>query len=139
MPANPLSYPQANAAFSKDVFRNPTAEYRGAPFWSWNTKLDLKKLLPQIEYFQEMGMGGFHIHSRVGLDTEYMGEEFLAIARACVERAEEKKMLACLYDEDRWPSGVAGGLVLKDNPQFRGRHILLTPWPYGKAPPPPAV
>jgi len=21
------------------LFQNPTAEYRGTPFWSWNTKL----------------------------------------------------------------------------------------------------
>jgi len=43
-----------------------------------------------------MGMGGFHMHSRVGLDTAYMGGEFMDIVQACVERAEAKGMLACL-------------------------------------------
>ncbi len=37
--------------------------------------------------------------------------------QACVEQAKEDGTLAWLYDEDRWPSGAAGGLVTcdKDN------------------------
>lgn len=38
----------------------------------------------------------------------------------------------CRYDEDRWPSGVAGGKVVEKNPDFKGRHILFTTVPYGK-------
>ena len=41
-------------------------------------------------------MGGFHMHVRTGLDTEYMGDEFMSIVRSCVEYAEKKEMLACL-------------------------------------------
>ena len=79
-------------------------------------------------------MGGFHIHSRVGLDTPYLGTEFMDLVKVCVERARDKNMLACLYDEDRWPSGAAGGLVVKGNPEFQAQHLLFTPWPYGCAP-----
>lgn len=25
---------------TKELFENPTCEYRAAPFWSWNAKLD---------------------------------------------------------------------------------------------------
>ena len=57
---------------TEEQFQNPTSEYRGAPFWAWNNKLDRDQLLRQIEYFKEMGMGGFHIHCRAGLDTPYM-------------------------------------------------------------------
>ena len=35
-------------------------------------------------------------------------------------------MLAWLYDEDRWPSGFAGGLVTKDE-RFRERYIQFSP------------
>jgi len=28
----------ADKNFDK-IFKNPTSEYRGAPFWGWNTKL----------------------------------------------------------------------------------------------------
>jgi len=93
---NPLGYPRSDEPFSPKLFRDPTAEYRGCPFWAWNTKLDKDKLLRQIDCFQEMGMGGFHMHVRTGLDTEYMGAEFMDMVRACVDYAESKGMLACL-------------------------------------------
>ena len=57
----------------EEAFKNPGKEFRGTPFWSWNTKLDADCLEKQIEQFREMGMGGFYMHTRVGLDTEYMG------------------------------------------------------------------
>ena len=128
---NPISYPKANAPFDQKLFVEPSAEYRGAPLWSWNTKLKRDVLLRQIDHLAEMGMGGFHMHVRVGLDTEYLGEDFLDHVRACVEYAKEKGMLACLYDEDRWPSGAAGGLVTKGHPELASQHLLLTPVPYG--------
>ena len=95
-------YPKNTApALDPALFRAPTAEYRGAPFWSWNCKLDRRRLLEQIDHLKAMGMGGFHMHSRVGLSTEYLGEEFLGHIKACVEKARAEGMLAWLYDEDR--------------------------------------
>ncbi|CZT44689.1 uncharacterized protein RSE6_04893 [Rhynchosporium secalis] len=129
--ANPLTYPKSSEEFSKDLFKNPTSEYRGCPLWAWNTKLDTKQLMRQIDHFAEMGMGGFHMHVRTGLDTEYLGPEFMDIVLSCVEYAESKKMLACLYDDDRWPSGSAGGKVIKQNPEHKGKHVLFTTHPYG--------
>jgi len=67
------------------------------------------------------------MHSRTGLDTEYLGPEFMDMISACVDRAEEKNLLACLYDEDRWPSGTAGGKVIKDNPAFKKMKMKITP------------
>jgi hypothetical protein len=74
------------------------------------------------------------MHVRVGLDTEYMGSEFMDMVRACVDYAEKREMLACLYDEDRWPSGCAGGKVTKDHPEYKGKHVLFTSYPYGTVP-----
>ena len=34
------------------------------------------------------------------------------------------------YDEDRWPSGTAGGKVIKDNSDFKAKHVLFTPNKY---------
>ncbi|MBE6537450.1 MAG: hypothetical protein E7673_05805 [Ruminococcaceae bacterium] len=99
--------------FSEELFKNPTSEFRGAPFWAWNSKLDPEVLRDQVDLFREMGFGGFHMHVRQGLETEYLGEDFFKAVRACTERAEENEMLAWLYDEDRWPSGAAGGFVTK--------------------------
>ncbi|MBQ7901781.1 MAG: hypothetical protein IJ365_07480, partial [Clostridia bacterium] len=110
---------------SKDLFKNPTCEYRGAPFWSWNCKLDEVTLRKQIGYLKEMGFGGFHMHSRVGMASEYLGEEFMHMVSSCVDEAKKRDMLAWLYDEDKWPSGFAGGLVTKD-PKYVQRIAIFT-------------
>lgn len=109
----------------EELFKNPTCEYRGTPFWSWNCKLEENVLRRQIGYLKEMGFGGFHMHSRVGMASTYLGEEFMNNVKACVDEAEKQDMLAWLYDEDKWPSGYAGGFVTK-NPAYRSRYITLT-------------
>ena len=109
-----------------ELFENPGAAYRGAPFWAWNTKLNKEELVKQIEQFGKMGMGGFHIHCRVGLDTEYLGKDFFSCVEACEKKAKEEGLLCYLYDEDRWPSGSAGGLVTK-NQENRTRFLVLSP------------
>jgi hypothetical protein len=78
-PVNPLTYPRSALPFSRELFKNPTSEYRGCPLWAWNNKLDKDQLLRQIDNFEDMGMGGFHMHVRTGLDTEYMGEEYVGL------------------------------------------------------------
>lgn len=105
-------------------FVNPTAQYHGKPFWSWNGKLEKEELLRQIHVMKEMGFGGFFMHSRTGLQTEYLGEEWFELINACADEAEKLGMEAWLYDEDRWPSGIAGGRVT-ENPEFRMKSVKL--------------
>ena len=73
-----------------------------------------------------MGFGGATIHARTGLATEYLGPDFMRLVQASTARAQKLGMYVLLYDEDRWPSGFAGGLVTKDE-QYRQRHLLWTP------------
>ena len=126
-----MLYKKNGSKFSPELFKNPTSEYRGAPFWAWNCELDLDELLRQIDVFGEMGLGGFHIHVRTGMATEYLSKEFLGYVKACVDKAKEKGLLAYLYDEDRWPSGAAGGIVTKDD-NCRQRMLRFTTVPYSE-------
>ena len=109
----------------EEIFANPPAEYRGAPFWAWNTDLKEDVLLWQIDRLKEMGFGGFFMHTRSGMSTEYLGKEFMRLIRACNRKARENGMLSYLYDEDRWPSGAAGGFVTQDK-AFRQKMIVLS-------------
>lgn len=113
-----------------EVFRNPPSEYRGAPFWAWNGRLDREELEEQIKIFKKMGLGGFHMHVRTGMDSPYLEPPFMEHIRACIETARQEGMLAWLYDEDRWPSGSAGGRVTKDRPENVRKTLLVTPEPY---------
>lgn len=121
-----MLYPEkAKAALSAETFQNPGAEYRGTPFWAWNSELNQETLNRQIDCMKEMGFGGFHMHVRVGLTTEYLSSEFMAFIKGCTDKAKREQMLAWLYDEDKWPSGFAGGLVTK-NPKYRARRLVFS-------------
>ncbi len=107
-----------------DSFRSPGVDFRGAPFWSWNAKLEPDELRRQIRLMKEMGLGGFFMHARVGLDTDYLGKDWFDCVKACIDEAKKEGMNAWLYDEDRWPSGAAGGKVTKDE-KYRMRYLEL--------------
>jgi hypothetical protein len=93
--------------------KSPPSSYRSLPFWGWNDRLDKKELLRQIDIMREVGIGGFFMHSRDGLETTYLGKNWDDCIRACAFRAKKLGMEAWLYDEDRWPSGSCGGKVQK--------------------------
>ncbi len=106
-------------------FVSPSSLYRGKPFWAWNGKLEEREVRRQIRVMHAMGLGGFFMHSRVGLATPYLGEEWMRVTGACIDEARKLGMEAWLYDEDRWPSGAAGGFVTKD-PRYRMRKLVMT-------------
>lgn len=107
-----------------DEFRSPGAAWRGKPFWSWNGDLQEEELLRQVHILQKMGMGGFFMHSRTGLATQYLGDEWFRLTNACADEAQRLGLEAWLYDEDRWPSGTAGGMVT-ENPAHQMTFLRL--------------
>ncbi len=92
-------------------FKNPGPAWRGKPFWSWNGTLQKDELLRQIDVMKQMGLGGYFMHSRTGLKTEYLGDEWFDLINACTEKGTDLEMESWIYDEDRWPSGTCGGIV----------------------------
>ena len=108
----------------KKEFASPSAAYRGKPFWAWNGELRGKELTRQAGIMKEMGLGGYFMHSRTGLITEYLGDEWFDLINEVADAAERDGMEAWLYDEDRWPSGSAGGKVTVD-PQYRMKSMYV--------------
>lgn len=107
------------------VWRNPGSEWRSYPFWGWNAKLDKKILGQQIKAFKEAGVGGFFIHSRVGLETPYMESEWMESVKYVVQEAKRQGLLVWLYDEDGFPSGSAGGKVPAQGDAYRCKGLTL--------------
>jgi hypothetical protein len=105
-------------------FRVPGRDCRGAPFWAWNGALEPAELRRQIRSMKAAGLGGFFMHARQGLDTEYLSEDWFECVKACIDEAEKQDMNAWIYDEDRWPSGAAGGLVTK-KPEYCTRQLKI--------------
>ena len=87
------------------------SKYRPIPFWSWNERLDEAETRRQIEQMDKAGIGGFFMHARGGLQTEYMGDEWFANVEASIDEAQKRGMRAWAYDENGWPSGFGSGIV----------------------------
>ncbi len=97
------------------ITKEELKKFRSIPFWSWNDKLDKDKLIAQIDWMKENGIGGFFMHARSGLITEYLSEEWMKCVEACAEHAEKLGMDAWIYDENGWPSGFVGGKLLSED------------------------
>ncbi len=106
-------------------FENPPREYRARPFWAWNGKLDRQEVLRQIDCFAEMGFGGFFMHARTGLQTGYLSPEWFELTDACTRAGRAAGLLPWIYDEDRWPSGSAGGIVTREV-AHRRKYLTMT-------------
>lgn len=126
---NPTSLVAANdtaTAWLSD-FANPPAEFRPVPFWSWNERMEPAEIRRQVALMKAGGWGGAFIHSRIGLLTPYLGEEWFLACDAVMEACREQGMLVWLYDEDKWPSGFSGGSVPLADADFRFKTLIARP------------
>ena len=108
-------------------FKNVDKKYRPVPFWSWNEKLNIPETLRQTAQMDEIGMGGYFMHARGGLQTEYMGEEWFENVAACIEECNKRGMHAWAYDENGWPSGFGGGKVNGKGEKYWQKYLRYMP------------
>lgn len=92
-------------------FKSVDKKYRPIPFWSWNEKLECDETRRQVGVMDGAGIGGFFMHARGGLMTEYMGKEWFDNVRAASDEAHARGMHPWAYDENGWPSGFGGGRI----------------------------
>ncbi len=91
--------------------KKPPNKYRPAPFWSWNEKLDPDETVAQVREMEAVGIGGYFMHARGGLQTEYMSDEWFQNVKATLRQGKELDMKSWGYDENGWPSGFGSGAV----------------------------
>ncbi len=108
-------------ALIQDTRRN-AGSYGSLPFWSWNDRLEEEELRKQIRNMKSLGMNGFFMHARSGLTTEYMSDEWFRAIEVCIDEAKKLGMEAWSYDENGWPSGFAGGKLLRE-PENLARYL----------------
>ncbi len=104
-------------------FKDVPAKYRPIPFWSWNEKLSCEETAEQVKKMHDVGIGGFFMHARGGLMTEYMGEEWFQNVQAAIDAAKECGMFAWAYDENGWPSGFGSGHVNGMGVQYQQKYL----------------
>src|SRR4051794_4444821 len=85
------------------------------------------ELRRQVALMAEAGWGGGFIHSRVGLITPYLGEEWFEAADAAIASCRQHGLKVWLYDEDKWPSGFSGGSVPLADESYRMKALFARP------------
>jgi hypothetical protein len=90
------------------------------PFWAWNGKLDPEELRRQIRLMKRMGLGGFFMHARTGLETAYLSEEWFRCVEACVEEAR-----AITYRRRVTISRGPGERIFLQCPEYRGAAVRV--------------
>ena len=105
--------------------KNPPSQYRPIPFWSWNDKLEPEEIGRQADMMKDVGMGGYFMHARSGLDAEYLSEEWFECIEKGIEKAEANDMYPWAYDENGWPSGFAGGIVSDMGETFQQKKLRI--------------
>ncbi len=107
----------------KAALQNPPKAYRPVPFWSWNDRLESEETRRQIKEMDEQGMGGFFMHARGGLQTAYMGPEWMENVSASLDEGRERGMYAWGYDENGWPSGFGSGVVNGMGERYQQKYL----------------
>jgi hypothetical protein len=99
----------------------PPRQFRPVSFWFLNHFLEEGELRRQIAEQDEKGFGGVMCHARDGLRTAYLEQEWEDAMRVIIDECEKRGMHVWLYDENHYPSGIAGGKIPK---RFPGRTML---------------
>ena len=71
-------------------FENPEMILRPAPFWAINAKIDPSEAARQVEDMMSVGLSGGFFHSRHGLITDYLGEEWFAAMNSALAAAKKE-------------------------------------------------
>ncbi|MFD0712377.1 glycosyl hydrolase [Paenibacillus sp. GCM10027626] len=92
-------------------------------FWLHGDERETEAVLRQeIAAMDEGGCGGFVIESRPHKD--YLGEGWWRDVAICLDEAEKRRMKVWIFDEEFFPSGIAGGKVLQDHPKYRMKALV---------------
>lgn len=104
-------------------FNDPPMRYKSRPLWFWNGTLSKARTLRIMTEAKEKGYYGLGILPSHGMSPEYMSPEFLEHYKYALEVADSLKMKMCLYDEFYFPSGMAGGNLVKDYPEAVSKRL----------------
>ena len=100
-------------------------KYRPVPFWSWNEKLETEETKRQVRIMDEAGMGGYFMHARGGLQTEYLGDEWFENVKATIDEGKKRGMHNWAYDENGWPSGFGAGIVNGMGVEYQQKYLRM--------------
>jgi len=85
-----------------------------------------ERIKAQIREMASKGVGSFIICARQGLSIPYLSKLWFDRVRFAVETAKYLGLQVWLYDEQPYPSGISGGRVVLDHPEFEAKELEPT-------------
>ena len=105
------------------AWRNPGVEFRPLQIVHG---LPAQRATPDaMKRLKDVGLGG--IVCNVAFDNYLRSEQNWQTCVQAVKACEEVGLRVWIYDEDGYPSGAAGGLVLKEDPGFEALALAYDP------------
>jgi hypothetical protein len=132
---------------SPEAFRAPREGL--APFWLFNADMQPEEMERQLRAMKSAGIHSIVLHPRSGLGGKfgesefpyYLSEQYFEMVKFTLETCRRLGMHVILYDEYNWPSGYAGGRVLRGglvgtrriepNPEYIAKHLAMVEVPVG--------
>ena len=112
-------------------FREPSGEYTPLLMWFWNDVITEEQITFQLEKMREQRIYNFFIHPACGCQVEYLSDRYMELIQHVVKESKRLGMYYWIYDEYEFPSGTAGGILIRDYPQFRKKIMRVEDRTFG--------
>ena len=103
----------------KEVFQQGKPQYAPAVMFYPSDVVTEQEMIFQLEVIKKSGINEFYIHPMNGFRGDYLDSSYFDMIRYMVKAAARLDMSYWIYDEYNWPSGSAGGYLIKDKPWTR--------------------
>ena len=100
-------------------------EYRPSAFWQWNSDMNPDRMRRVVCEAAKARIRALVLYPTHGLEIDYLSEAFFDRIRLALEMIREYGLRVWIYDEFAWPSGNAGGLLLRRHPEYRGWYLEI--------------
>ena len=107
----------------KADFQNPPNEYKPMPFWHINDSMTTDGIRQQMKDASDVGFSGVSLlplassGTKKGTSPRFLSEGYFACFQDLLDVAAELDMEVILYDDNDFPSGMAGGKLEKAFPE----------------------
>ena len=105
-------------------FKTPPREYGAIRWFTNGGEITRARIVSELDQALADGVYVVNIGWGSRLKPKYLSPEQLDLAKFAVDEAKKRGMKVWIQDEGNYPSGLAGGLINTEYPQFRMQAIV---------------
>lgn len=121
-----LQAPPTKLAELYREFQNPSVPYRIQYLLRTNDEVTAEQIGWQLRSIRETGGGGvfsYCEHLQGGSPDKFLSDWWWKVVDLTAKAAAKEGLLYWAYDEEDWPSGTAGGKLLKEHPDWTWKFL----------------